>query len=257
MTAQVENIQQDVANTENVNAGWKNICLLGGMAALLTVISGLSEIGITFLPGGYRSAETVIEWFELLQDNAFLGLRNLGLLNIVMTALGIPMIYALYVAHRKTNQAFAALAMIIAFIGTAVFYATNRAFPLLDLSLRYAVAVTEAERSMIEAAGQAMLSVGQSHTPGTFLAFILSEIGGILMGLVALRGKIFNRAAALAGAGGYGFLFLYEILASFVPSSADVALIFAMAGGLLNMAWYILVARRFFQLGRSSKSSVK
>ncbi len=223
---------------------------LGGAAALLVLLTALFEMLITFLPGGYTTVETVIDWFTLLQNNWFLGLRNLGLLNIVMTVLGIPVLFALYFAHRRDQPTFAALALIFSLIGTAVFYATNRAFPMLDLSLRYAAAVTEAERAALIAAGQAMLSVGQSHTPGTFLAFFLSEIGGIAVSVVMLRGRIFSRAAAYAGMIGYGCLLVFEILASFIPSLHAQALILAMIGGIANLTWNILIARRLFQLSK-------
>ena len=249
------NAANAAANAETAGFNRAVLCKLGGVAAVLIVLIALAEMAITFLPGGYTTTETVVDWFTLLQNNWFLGLRNLGLLNIVMVALGIPMTYALYGIHRDKNQAFAALALMISLIGTAVFYATNRAFPMLDLSVRYAVAATEAQRTIIEAAGQAMLSVGQSHTPGTFLAFALSEIGGILMAVVALRGKVFGRAAGLAGIVGYGFLFAFEILSSFAPSTHDAALILAMVGGLSNLAWYILAALRFFQLGQGDRGS--
>jgi hypothetical protein len=236
------------ANLESTTSGWTNLYKLGGAAALLIVLTALIEIIITFFPGGYTTSETVIDWFSLLHNNWFLGLRNLGLLNIVMTALGIPMYLALYTAHRKVNQDFATLAMVISFIGVAVFYSTNRAFPMLELSSGYAAATTQAQRMMFEASGQAMLSVGQSHTPGTFLAFFLSEIAGILMAIVMLRGKIFSKGAAYVGIAGFGLLFIYETLSSFVPSSHDASLILAMGGGLASMAWYILIARRLFQL---------
>ena len=236
------------ANLESTTSGWTNLYKLGGAAALLIVLTALIEIIITFFPGGYTTSETVIDWFTLLQNNWFLGLRNLGLLNIVMVAFGIPLYLALYAAHRNVNQAFATLAMIISFIGVAVFYGTNRAFPMLVLSTRYAAATTEAQRTILEATGQAMLAVGQSHTAGTFLAFFLSEIAGILMAIVMLRGKVFSRGTAYAGLIGFGLLFVYEILSSFAPSVHDAILILAMVGGLASMIWYILIARRLFQL---------
>lgn len=229
----------------------KSLYRVGGAAALLILLTGLAEIAITFFPGGYTVSETVMDWFMLLQNHWFLGLRNLGLLNIVMTTLGIPMLFALYTAHRNVNPSYAAVAMIISFLGDAVFYATNRAFPMLDLSIRYAAATTPAQRAVIEAAGQAMLSVGQSHTPGTFLAFFLSELGGIAISVVMLRGKVFNKAVAYAGMVGFGFLLVFDILSSFVPSLHDVILILAMFGGIASMAWYILIARRLYQLGQN------
>ena len=234
--------------TEDLNC--KSLYKLGGVAALLVVLTALVEIIITFLPGGDTAAETVIDWFMLLQNNWFLGLRNLGLLNIIITGLGIPALFAIYIAHRHVNHTFAALAIIISFLGAAVFYATNRAFPMLDLSIRYAAAATETERTVLAAAGQALLSVGQSHTPGTFLAFFLSEMGGFALSLVMLRGKVFSQAAAYAGIVGFGLLFIFEILASFVPSLHAAALILAMVGGLANMTWYVLIAQRLFQLGQ-------
>src|SRR5512147_2642978 len=114
-------------NFESTSSGWTSLYKLGGAAALGIVLTALIEIFITFLPGGYTTSETVIDWFRLLQDNWFLGLLYLGLLNIIMTALGIPMVFALYAAHQRVNHPFAALAMILSFLGVAVFYATNRA----------------------------------------------------------------------------------------------------------------------------------
>jgi hypothetical protein len=239
-------------NTDSgtLESNWKNLYRIGGVAALSTVLVGLVEIGITFLPGGNTPAETIFDWFTLFQNNSFMGLRNLGLLNILFTALGIPTFFALYGVHRKTDQTLAALAMIVSFVGAAVFYATNRAFAMLDLSQQYALATTEAQKVILAAAGQAMLSVGQSHTPGTFMAFFLSEFAGILMSIVMLRGRLFSQTNAYAGIFGFGFLLIFEVITSFVPPLQSVAMILAMLGGILSMVWDILLARRLFQLAK-------
>src|SRR5512140_2570807 len=99
-----------------VNAGQARLYRLGGMATLLIVLTALAEIIITFLPGEYASADTVSDWFTLLQNNWFLGLRNLGLLNIVMTLLGIPMFLALYSSLRDVHQPYPALALILSLV---------------------------------------------------------------------------------------------------------------------------------------------
>ena len=245
MTAITSTIQSKKGDTP---AEWAGLYKLGAVTSLLILGTAVLEILITFLPGGYASAETVVDWFNLLHDNWFLGLRNLGLLNIVMTALSIPMFFALCMAHWKVNPKYSALAMIISFIGIAVFYATNRAFAMLDLSTQYAAATTDAQRAVLEAAGQALLAVGQSHTPGTFIGFCLAEIAGILISFVMLRGGIFSKLTAYAGILGFGMLLVYEISQSFVPALLGVALIFAMIGGILNLVWYGLIARRLLRL---------
>lgn len=244
-------MRDQISNDQNIDSNWKSLYRLGGVAALSTVLVGLVEIIITFLPGGNTPYETVFDWFTLFQNNWFMGLRNLGLLNIFFTALGIPTFFALYGAHRRTSQTLAALAMIVSFIGAAVFYATNRAFAMLDISNQYVLATTGAQKAMLAAAGQAMLSVGKSHTPGTFIAFFLSEFAGILFSIVMLRDKLFSKTNAYVGLLGYTSLLIFEVCTSFVADLQGVAMIFAMLGGILSLVWSFLVARRLLQFGRS------
>jgi hypothetical protein len=252
MTTKISGQINQVSNTEIEDSHWKSLYKIGGAAALIVVLVALIEIIITFFPGGGRtepSSVTVIDWFTLFQNNWFLGLRNLGLLNIIMTILGIPVFFALFGAHRRVNITYAALAMVISFIGVAVFLSTNRAFSMLDISSQYAAATSDAQRAMLAAAGQAMLSVGQSHTPGTFLGFFLSSIAGIIISVVMLRGKVFSKVAAYVGIVAFVSFIIFEVCSSFVPALFGVAMLFAISGGLLSMVWYILITRRFFQLG--------
>jgi hypothetical protein len=53
--------------SENGQAQWDRIYKIGGIATLGAVLVGLSEILITFLPGGKVSLETVRDWFVLLK----------------------------------------------------------------------------------------------------------------------------------------------------------------------------------------------
>jgi hypothetical protein len=255
MNAQMQAMNVDEATTQTTESDWKWLFRLGGTAALGTALVGLVEIGITFLPGGNISCKTVYEWFMLLQNYQFMGLRDLGLLNILFCALDIPIFFALYGAHRKTNPTLAALAMIVSFLGVAVFYATNRAFAMLDISNQYALATTEGQRAILAAAGQALLSVGESHTPGTFIAFFLSELAGMLITIVMLRGKLFNKASAYVGVLGFASLLIFEVCTSFVPAVQGIAMILAMLGGILSLAWDILVALKLFDLGKNTKEN--
>jgi hypothetical protein len=239
------------------DANWKLIYQVGAWAAFAAVLVALVEMGITFLPGGNSIQETVWDWFDLYTRNPFMGMRNLGLLNILFNFVAAPIYLALYGAHRSTYHSAAALAALIAFVGVATFLATNRAFAMLDLSLRYAAAATEAERAVLAAAGQAMLSVGHSHTPGTFLAFFLAETAGITISVVMLRGGVFSKTNAILGILAFGGLLVYEILASFAPSLGAAPLMLAMFAGLLGMAWYILTGRRLLQLAAKWTNNTK
>jgi hypothetical protein len=244
-------MKMEKTDIQKVEADWKSIYRLGAVAALLAALFAVLEILITFIPGGERVSPellTVPRWFEQLQANSLLELRNLGLVNIFLTAFGLLLFFALFAVHRKVNPGWAGLALVISAIGGAVFFATNRCFSMLALSNRYAVATDEAQRAALVAAGEAMLAVGQSHTPGTFLAFSLSLIAALLMAWVMLRGGLFSRATAYVGMLGFSFLLVFEILSDFVPALFDAAMIFAMIGGIASLVWYIMVARRLFQL---------
>jgi hypothetical protein len=236
------------------NTNWNTIYKLGAAAAIAAVLVGVVEILITFLPGGDTTQETVLDWFRLFQDNPFMGLRNLGLLNILLNPLAIFTYLALYGAHRETPyQPQAALAALISFLGIAVFMGTNRAFAMLDLSQQYAASSTETQRTLLEAAGASLLSVGASHSPGTFLAFFLNEAAGVWISYVMLRGKVFHKAAAYAGMLGFSILLLFEFTASFFSGLNQAAMLLAMIGGLLSMVWYILIARGLFRISKARK----
>lgn len=184
--------------------------ILPRYTALITIVVVLAEIGITFLPGVQQasaSTVTVVDWFILLQNNWFLGLRNLVLLNIVGAALLAPTFLAVYSALRRDNEAYSAFGTILFFVGIAVYFASNKAFPMLSLSGQYASATTDAQRSLLEAAGQAMLAEGQSRA-----GVLLIEFASLLISAVMLRGKIFSKAVACAGIRGNALMMILEIV---------------------------------------------
>ncbi|MBN1122856.1 MAG: DUF4386 family protein [Anaerolineae bacterium] len=235
-----------------VELHWKKFFKFGAWAAVIGVLVGVVESGIQFFPGAAGGdAVTAADWFALIQDHWFIGLRNLGLLNILFALTGIPFMIALYGAHRKSQPTFALQAMIVSMIGAGVFLATNRAFAMLSLSQQYAAATSEAQRAALVAAGQSMLVVGQSHTPGTFLAFLMTEGAGLLMSIVMLRGGVFSKGNAIAGIVAFGGLLLYDISYSFVPALQDLAMIFVFLAGAASIVWQIMAALKLFQLGKA------
>lgn len=231
---------------------WSRFYRIGAIAAFVTVLVMISEIVITFLPGGGRVAPeevTIVNWFELFQDSWFLGLRNLGLINMIAAVLLIPSLLALFGVLRHDHGPWATLALIISVAGAAVYLAGNTGFPMLALSRQYAAAATEAERAAIEAAGQAMLAMGESHTPGTFVAFLLIECGGLLMSWLMLRSEYFARATAMVGLFGNASLLAFEVVSAFVPALFAISLFIALVGGLLSMIWYVQIGRELLRLG--------
>jgi len=250
-------LKPKVTDADTVDSHEKDLYRIGAVAALIAVLLMLSEILITFLPGGGargQATETVLDWFTLFQSSPLMGLRNLGLVNMIGALLSIPVFFALYIAHRKADKVYGTLALIIFVIGAAVYLANNAAFPMLSLSGKYADATTDAQRSLFVAGGEAMLAQAESHTPGTFVGFFFAEISSITISIVMLRNRLFSKTAACAGIVGFSLLFIFEILASFVPAWFSVAMIFAVTGGLASITWYGLIARGLFKLASAPNS---
>ncbi len=241
---------------ENIEAQWRGIYIIGGIATVIGLIGIVLDVIVGSVTGGNLSAlpQTAIDRFAQFQENPLLGLYNLDLLNIVNQMILIPGYFALWAVHRKTKSAYALLALIIFLVGTTVFVTTNTALPMLALSNKYAAAAGEFQRSLLAAAGEAMLARGEHGSFGVVIGFLLPNIAGLIMSFAMLTGKVFNRITSLLGIAGSALILLYVVLVTFVPSIKDMATAFAMPGGLLLMAWMIMFAIRLFQLGNPKRS---
>ena len=239
----------DQSQALNVDSSSKSLYRLGGVVALLVPLVALVDIITAMLQGEAAAPGTLsaTQWFAIFQDNSFLGLSNLGLLNVIYNSLAVPLFFALYVALRRVDRTYAGLAAILLVMGATVYIATNTAFPMFALSGQYASATTEAQKTLIAAAGQAVLA-REDLTPGTFMGFFLTEAAGIMMALAMLRSRIFSKWTAVTGLLAYGVLLLFSICAAFVPAAYGVTMIVGMIGGLGASAFYIMAARRLFQL---------
>ena len=236
-------------DAETADPGWKSLYRVGGITALIMVVFPLAEAAIDFLPGVAGLSQgtvTVIDWFNLFQNHWFLALRNLGLLNIIGAAFLAPTILAIYSALRRGHEAYGAFGSFLFFVGLAVYLASSGSFPMLSLSRQYAVATTGAQRSLLAAAGQAMLAEGQSRA-----GIPLIEFACLLISAVMLKGKVFSKATACAGILGNALLIVVEIISTFVGGLPSAAFVLAIFGGLSLMTWCLLVGRRLLQLGRA------
>jgi len=237
-------------STENPEAQWKNIYLLGGITAVLSLLAVIADIVIGSALGSDLTVmpQTAVERFAQFQQNPWLGLYNLDFLNTVNQLISIPVYVALYAAHRKSNQPFGLLALIVFLIGTTIFAANNVALPMFALSQKYAAA-PEAQRALLACAGEALLARGEHGGLGVFFSFSLPTLAAFIFSLAMLQGKIFSKTNACIGIAGNIFMLAYVILVTFAPAVKQMAMAFAMPGGLLLIAWMVMFTIRLFRLG--------
>jgi hypothetical protein len=235
------------------SASWQSLYKIAAAGALLAMCANLLDVILGFgdTEVATYGTKTAVDWFGLFQADSFKGLYTLGILNIVYMTCMVPVFLALFVAHREKNRTFAALAMILFLVGMAIYASNNAAIPMCVLSGKYTAAGTDAQRAIFAAAGEAVLAHGEDFTPGSFIGLVFSGIAAIVISTVMLRGGIFGKSTARIGLVGFTFLSFFTILSTFVPSLYVLAFyVFGMIGGLLALTWFLLVARRLFQLGR-------
>jgi hypothetical protein len=228
----------------------KALYRIAGAMALLIILAGLTD-AITSMGMEARDNSTVsiIEWFSLFQTNRFAAFSRLGLINIFTLSLSIPIYLAFLLAFRQHRPALAGLASILFFIGTVVYISSNTVFSLFAISQQYATA-TETQKPLLEAAGRAVLAQGADLTPGTFAGLFFTQIAGLLITSGMLRGELFGKWTGLMGLVGFGLMSVFFILTAFVPEQYNTAMLIAAPGALFMITYQILLARRFFQLGR-------
>ena len=250
-------MRDQAADGGRVPAGRDRFAAFGGLAALIAaamyffagIVTGLNA-SANPVPGD------VAGWLALFQANGLAGLIYLGLADIVIALVSIPLFLALYDALKPTDLAWSRLAVAVAFVGIACYLATNTAFSMLAISHRYAAASTVAQQTPILAAGQAVL-VQVDGTGGRYLGLPLLWAGGWIASVVMLRSGTFHRVTAYAGILAFPLLLAGMPFASYTTTEALPAVeavivgVSYIGGGLLSLAWYVLVGRRLILLSRA------
>ena len=239
----MSHVEQGTAS-ESTDPRWSWLYRIGSIVALVTV-AFIPLQAIVFI--AWPPPATAVDYFALFQRNTFLGLLDLDLLLLIETVMLVPLSLAFYVALRQTSKSWTAIALALGLLGTASYVASNTVFNMLFLSGRFAVATTEAQRVTLLAAGEAMLST--YNGTAFHVAYVLGGIAPLIIALVMLRSRVFGRGTAWMG-------ILANVLAFglYVPV---VGIYLALLSVLPFLAvWYILVARRLWQLGRGVSRSV-
>jgi hypothetical protein len=159
---------------------------------------------------------------------------------VVDYVLLVLMFLALYIALRGVSQSFMAIAMALVFVGIAAYFPSNTAFSMLSLSDQYVAATTDTQRTILLAAGQAILVGLQSTT--FYVSYILMSTAGLIISTVMLRSNnIFSKVTAYVG-----ILASVLGLGLFMPT---IGLLLSLISLIPTVMWYTLIARKLLRLG--------
>ena len=252
-----------VSDRDTPDLRWNRLYKVGGVAAWIAVLLFRRWLGEEFLLlraigiirfGPRAIPSSVIDWFTLLHTNRLVGLTLLNAFDMVNYVLVGLIFLGLYAALRQANRSYMTIATALAFVGIAVYLASNQAFSMLSLSDQYAAATTDAQRSMLLAAGQAMLAIHDPNVlgPGA-MGFLLVTVAGLIISAVMLRSGVFGKITAYTGILANAFGLGYPIGVAIAPRTVVIPMVATAlsASACFLVIWYIGIARRLLQLARA------
>jgi hypothetical protein len=216
---------------------WPWLYRIAGAAAVISILMiGVAIVVYSFSP----PPSTVLGSFAQFRANRLVGLIDLDLPMLIDSVLMIPIFLALYAALRRSHEAFVTLGTTLGLVGIGVYLTSNPCFSMLALSDQYGAATSDAQRAAILAAGQVMLTIWQGTAYD--VSYVMGGIAGLILALVMLRSDIFGRATAWVG-------IVLNALMLVPPTVGPIGLVLSFLSLVPLAIWYVLVARRLFQLG--------
>ncbi|MGO9088559.1 MAG: hypothetical protein ACLQBK_25420 [Candidatus Sulfotelmatobacter sp.] len=240
------------------DSNWKTLYRVGGVAALLAAFLFRRNLAEEFLlfrglgiirSGPSALPNTVMDWYSVLHHYRLIGLTFLNLFDMVNYALIGLMFLGLDAALRRVNRSCMRLATTLVLVAVAVYFASNQAFAMVSLSDQYATAATDAQRSELLAAGQALLAIhnsGANYGHGIYLSYLFVNLAGLIAATVMLRSRVFGRAAAYTGILANAFGLGYYVTQMLAPTMSVIPI---SAAAPFLLVWYILIGRKLLQLG--------
>ncbi|MFO7678542.1 MAG: hypothetical protein R6X34_00680 [Chloroflexota bacterium] len=232
------------------NTHWSSLYKIAGISALILLVYSLVTMALLVAVGGMP--ETAQEGFGLLTENRLVGLLRLDVLTILLMPLYYPLLLGLYGALRGVDGAKSLLSLVLGLAGVTLVLATPSAFSFLTLSDKFAAATDETQRTLLLAAGEAMLASDLWHSSGALVGGLLLQTATLILSLVMRRSADFSKVTAWVGVVMHGLDLLHIVAGFFVPA-AGVALM--IVAGPLYLVWFPLLARDFLRLARINRGN--
>jgi hypothetical protein len=227
------------------HTNWNILYKIAAIAALILLAYSLVTMVLLVAIGG--QPETVREGFDLLAQNRVTGLLRLDVLTVLLMPLYYPLLLGLYGGLRGAEGATSLLALVLGLAGVTLVLATPSAFSFLALSDRFAAATDATQRTLLLAAGEAMLASDLWHGSGALVGSLLLQTATLVLSVVMLRSADFSKVTAWVGVVMHGLDWLHIMAGFFVPA-VGVALI--IVAGPLYLVWFPMLARDFFGLAK-------
>jgi len=222
----------------------RSLYRIGGAAAALQ-LAVILGYGVAAAVLGPKPASAEAYFLIYLESPAAAVLRG-DLPLLILLGLYLGTFPALYAALRRESPVYAALATLFTMIAVTTTFATESTFSLHHLGVQF-VTASEALRSQLIAAAEAVIASDMWNSSAGYMGGILLQGSGVMISVIMLRSKDFSKVTAYAGLLGNGFDLLQHMIHPFAPSFAAPIQMFM---GIFYFTWFPMLARDFFRLAK-------
>lgn len=225
---------------------WTGLIRVGGAAALLLIGMTIIQATVYFLwppPSFEPTYDAVAHWFMFLRMNPIIGLLNLDLLMIVDYLLNIIIFLGLFLVLKNINRTLMVIALLLGFVGVAVYFPSNPAFGMLTLSNIFTSA-SQTEQDLLISAGQTIMTTFKGTA--FVVSYILIAVSGLIMSFVMLRSTFFSKITACIG------IVFYSM--NLIPASAGMIGFYISFLSLIPMLlWLFLIGWEMVFLSKGGR----
>lgn len=234
----------------NIQESRSEIYKIGAGSALIILIVYLIDLGVVASKG--LPPKTVPELFDLFQQNRLVGLLQAFSLDIIAATLHVPVFIALFFSLLKIKKSFAFLLMsvVFSFVGIAVYFSYNSVFSMVYLSDQYAIASDAVTKQQLLSAGHTFLSSFNANGTGSFMAFTLYGIAGILISIVMMKSPDYGRSIGAVGIAG-NVLQLGPPTGLYPDIWGKIDPLLIGIGGLFLLVWYGMIFIKLLALAKN------
>ena len=242
-----ETMQNKNTAEVTVESNLKSLYTIGGISAIMQLIVILSYSIVVGVLG--QKPTSAAEYFAVFQRSPMEAFWRGDFLLMLLIGLYLGTFPSLYAALRRLSPVYAALATLFTILAVAGSFATESSFSLLHLGEQYVNATSEAVRTQLLSAGEAVIASDMWNSSAAYMGGILLQGSGVMISVIMLRSKDFSKVTAYSGLLGNGLDLIQHILHIFLPAVSSFITMFM---GVFYFVWFPMLARDLFRLARAA-----
>ncbi len=229
---------------EDNNFRWRGLFKSSGIIAQIIAVLLLGEIVVfAVLPSIGAPAQLLSDF----QENWLFGLLRFDLLGMISYVLFIPVILSFYFTLHRSNESFSIISAVLFIVGISIFFSSNTGFSVFSLSTQYGATSSIAEKTLIEAACQSMITLFKVNA--FILSYIVVSASWIMISIPMLKSRHFSKSTSWAGivAGASGIV--AEIMEHVSEHFRWIAIALYFAAIVFLQIWIITGGVRLYRIG--------